>query len=95
MTIWIITIPILVLSETVLSNLHTLQLTQSNQVNTARIRKAVVPDYQSLQVRETRHNQCSITWVIHAIVNCNMSSIGIERQQFTHTTNSCIWVMLW
>ena len=57
MTIWIIDIPIPVLSEALLSNLHTLQLTQPNQSQPSHILKVVITNLQSLQPMIHTHIQ--------------------------------------
>ena len=57
MTIWIISSSILALSETVHSNLHTLQLTQPNQSQLIHIHKTLITNHNLLQSLESSQIQ--------------------------------------
>ena len=93
MTIWIITNVILVLSETVLSNLHTLQFTQSSDVHSRHIIQAVVSNLQLSQSRESGQIQFSEGQVTNTIVNDNLRHRGVKNYQFIDASNSRIRIV--
>ena len=93
LTIWIITITSLVLREAVLSNLHTLQLIQSNQLHFFHIRETIISNLQSLQLREPRQIQSSNTRITHSIIDDNFGYIRTQRQELIDRRNIRIWVV--
>ena len=80
MTIWILTIPILVLSEAAHFNLHTLQLTQSNHLHFIHITETVVSNSQRFQLQESRQIQLSEIRLTHTIIDNDLGHSGSERR---------------
>ena len=76
--------------KTVLSNLHTLQRTQSNNAHSRYITKRVVSNLQRSQSREAGQIQHSEVRVTHTIVNDDLSHRGVQRHQLIDSPNSRI-----
>ena len=66
--------------ETVVSNLHTLQLIQSDNTHSRNIRKTMIPNLQLLQLRESRQIQLSEIRLTHTIIDNDLSHSGSERR---------------
>ena len=67
MTIWIITITILLLCEAVHSNIHTLQLAQSNHLHFIHIHETIISNHNLLQSLESSQIQYSERCVIQTV----------------------------
>ena len=76
----IIITTILVLSEAIHSNLHTLQLTQSNQLHFIHITETVVSNRQRFQLQESRQIQLSEIRLTHTIIDNDLGHSGSERR---------------
>ena len=87
-------IRILVLRETVLSNLHTLQLTQSNHIHNRHITQTMISYFQRLQLCESSQIQHSEARFTNTIVNDDLSYTRIQRHQLIDSPNSRIWILI-
>ena len=85
MTIWIIAIVILILRETVHSNLHTLQLTQSNQPQLIHIPETLISNHNPLQSLEPTQPQLRSCRIETIMGHSKLCHCGIQCVQFTNS----------
>ena len=94
MTIRIISPTILVLSEAVHSNLHTLQLAQSSYIHHRHRTQTMISNLERYQLCESSQIQYSDVRVANTVVNDDLSHTRIQRHQLIDGPNSRIWILL-
>ena len=95
MTIWILTKSILVLRETVLSNLHTFQLAQSNQFHFFHIHETLITNHNPLQSLESSQIQHSERSVIQTSArNSELGNPRTKRIPLSESRHNSIHVRL-
>ena len=94
LTTWIIATVILLPREAVHSNLHTVEKTHPSQNQLIYSRETLISNLQLTKLLESRQNQFCQSTAIHAMVNDNISHIGIQICQVFSTLHICIWVVM-
>ena len=94
MTIWIITPAILVLSETAHSNLHTLQLIQSNYARLVHILETLVANHNTphtLKSGKVKHSERGI--IDDRTVENDLSHARVQGYQIIQIAHCCVRIV--